>query len=148
MENEINVNELVETGKTLIYPQKEQVWAEYCKNDAVTIKNALDIMQLIDKDDFKNAIKSWKKMLKTTDKQLNPVLPVYDILNVVLNFSKKGPDFYEKTVALLGPKDIANNLPTELKEYLNNLRDENAMFEKELHKKSTKDVKPKEFGEE
>lgn len=152
MENKINVNELKEQGKTLVYPQKEELWNEFCEDSSFSVKTAINVMKFIDNNELDKALMTWNFVIMQNN--MNPYLdlPISEIFNIVVNFSKKGPEFYEKVLSAT-PDGVANQIPAEVLQFIKDLKAENAQYEKELAEKAAnnndkKSDKPKEFGEE
>lgn len=110
----------VEKGEKLTYPQRKTAWKNWIEEmitfsgGSAVIENALEVMECVDKGNFEEAKKINKKQVE----------------GIALNYSKKGPDFYDF---------VCPNQNEKVKQVVAKIREENARFDKEL-----KDGKGKE----
>ena len=115
----------IEEGKKIIYPERLEDWTKEIKSSiegiyqGAPLIEALDLMKQLDKGE------SLEKVKETLDNK-NVGGNAYEIvIRIVLNFSKRGPEFYEKATD--------NKLTGEIKQMVDDVKKENAELE-EKHK--------------
>lgn len=115
--------DLVDSGLLLIYPQRRQSWEDMVsRHSAVTsgldaVEEALTIMELLDSD---APLIEVKNMLETFEYS-------YAVVDIVLRFSKRGPEFFSYLNDGFIPDDY-------MKEFIK-ISDENNAYESALMKK-------------
>ena len=122
---EAAVPSYIEAGKTLVYPQKQKEW-EQCVKVRVSdlyhgaeLKNAIDAMKVLQENgDF-------EKAKKVIDGAGHSGASYGMTMNIIISFSKVGPDFYE----FMEPEDSKD---PETQKFLEQVRKENQKFEEEL----------------
>ena len=132
-----NIKGWVEQGKDFVYPQKMKDWEKCVKARVEDLYHGLDLV---------NAIQAMEA-LKQNDGDFATAKAIIDdanhsgasygmVMNIIVNFSKYGPDFYE----FMEPE--YSTMPQN-KAYLDKVRKENEAYEKENAGK-----KPSQPGEE
>ena len=114
----------INKGKELIYPELQLKWVR-CVDARIEelyygrdLSIALDIMEALENDNFDEALKIFVNLSSSIDSAI--------ISNIVLEFSKKGPDFFEQIYKNVYKKEI----PEENKELIAQIREENEMYAK------------------
>ena len=101
-------------GCKFIYPQRKQTWEDrvltYTTYEPLTLEYALKIMEKLDHKNFEEAKKIYEKTSHTEN----------DVLDLVVKFSKQGPEFYRAAY------------PDKNPEWLQEVERENQQFEREL----------------
>ena len=114
----------INKGKQIIYPELFVKWME-CVDSRINdlyygkdLSAALDIMEALENDNFDEALKIFN--------DINEGMKSTIISSIVLEFSKKGPEFYEYVCKNIYKQEI----PAEMQEFINKIREENSTYEK------------------
>ena len=118
------IPEYVEAGKALVYPQKLDEWKK-CVEGRVSdlyhgrdLANAIEAMKVLEESGkFEDA----KKVIDDAD---HSGASYGMVMRVIVNFSKKGPDFYE----FMEPE---YSKEPKTKAFLDQIREENKKYESE-----------------
>lgn len=93
------IPEWIKRGEEFIYPQKQHEWRQCVFKRAtdiyngVDLENALEVMLTLDQLQGKKGIETAKKLL---DEQNRSGSSYAIVLPIILNFSKRGPEFYRE----------------------------------------------------
>lgn len=91
------VEEWIKRGERLIYPEKLTEWKEYVEDNVnagrayFVLKDAIEVMESIERN------VSLEESEKILHNRGHSGFTYGEVVNVVFNFSKKGPEFYEKS---------------------------------------------------
>ena len=118
----LNAEEWIKEGEKLIYPERQKEWEEcvYKRIDDIyngkDIEAALEIMKKLDQgyeiDEIKEIIKN----------QNHSGASESIVRNIILNFSKRGPEFFKETTPILNSEieDKIRQIEEQNNEYKNN----------------------------
>lgn len=118
-----NISNWTERGKKLIYPQREEDWANSVKAngvglyDGAPVNDALDAMELLDKG------ASFQEVHDLIDSQDHSGGSYAVTMALIMEFSKRGPEYY---------RHIDKELTPATQKYLEKIEKENKQFEQEL----------------
>lgn len=123
------IPEWIKRGEEFIYPQMQDEWGQCVVKRAtdfyhgLDLEYALEVMLTLDQKEGRNGIEIAKKLLNEQD---HSGMSYDKVVSIILNFSKRGPEFYRE---LYKDKKLGFN---EL-QLIYDKENRNKMFEDELN---------------
>lgn len=114
----------IEAGKELIYPQKFESWKSCVKNRVSDLYHGADLVNALEAMKELENSGDFAKAKSIIDSAGHSGASYGMVMKIIVNFSKKGPDFYE----FMEPEYSGDK---KTQEFLNKLREENAKYEAE-----------------
>ena len=123
--------DMINKGKQYIYPEMYEAWGKFTseENSADYVYSVVSLMELLEKG------ASMKEVQDEINKQGHTNNSKYIVAEIILNFAKRGPEFYESTVL---SDELSENDKKIIKGKIENKKKENARFERMQERREEK----------